>query len=110
MTTQTFEEAIAEYIARCKESVGHERAEGQPPGEGTPYPRGNPPYEAAARWNDTYLLNYANSVGDMNPLYRDPAYANMTRYGSMIAPGPSLIMARRPSRITAGSGLFIFQF
>jgi len=32
------------------------------------------------------IRNFANGIGDINPLYRDPDYAAQTRYGALIAP------------------------
>ena len=96
MVTQTFEEAIAEFIERCYESVGQERAEGVPPGPGTPYPIGEPPYEAAIRFDSRTIRYYALTRGDSNPLFTDPDYGKGTRYGSQIAPNTALIMIRSP--------------
>ena len=96
MATQTFEEAIAEYIERCYESVGKEREEGHPPGPGTPYPIGEPPYEAAIRLDERTVRNYALSIGNTNPLYTDPDYGRRTRYGAMLAPNTALILVRSP--------------
>lgn len=31
------------------------------------------------------MVNFANGIGDLNPLYRDWDYARLTRYGSLIA-------------------------
>ncbi len=96
MTTQTFEEAIAEYIERCKESIGQEREEGHPPGPGTPYPITDPPYEAAVRMDARTIRNYALTIGDSNPLFTTTDYGVRTRYGSQIAPNTALILVRSP--------------
>ena len=32
------------------------------------------------------IRNFCNTVGDLNPLYRDEAYARSTKYGGIIAP------------------------
>lgn len=32
------------------------------------------------------IRHFCNSVGDINPLYRDPSYATNTKYGEIIAP------------------------
>ena len=96
MSQQTFEEAIAEYVERCHESVGKEREEGHPPGPGTPYPIGEPPYEAAIKFDERTIRNYALSIGNTNPLFVDPEYGKQTRYGSMLAPNTALILVRSP--------------
>lgn len=31
------------------------------------------------------IRNFSNGIGDLNPLFRDPEYARVTRYGSVIA-------------------------
>ena len=33
------------------------------------------------------ITHFANGLGDTNPLFRDEAYAQKTRYGKIIAPG-----------------------
>ena len=98
MTTQTFEEAIAEYIERCKDSIGDERDEYRPPGPGTPFPWPEPPYtegfETAVRFDSRTIRNYALSSGDDNPLFTDPEYGKETRYGSQIVPNAALLLVR----------------
>ena len=98
MATQTFEEAMVEYIERCKESVGAERDEYRPPGPGTPFPWPEPPYtegfEAAIRFDSRTIRNYALSSGDDNPLFIDSEYGKKTRYGCQIVPNPALILVR----------------
>ncbi len=32
------------------------------------------------------ILRYVNGIGDVNPLFRDPAYAKTTRYGALVTP------------------------
>lgn len=32
------------------------------------------------------IRNFCNGIGDLNPLFRDPEYARVSRYGSVIAP------------------------
>jgi acyl dehydratase len=39
--------------------------------------------------SENNIHNYANGIGDDNPLYTDPVYGAQTRWGSMIAP-PSM--------------------
>ena len=95
---QTFEEAMIEYVERCKESIGAERDEYRPPGKGTPFPWPKPPYtegfEASVRFDERTIRNYALSAGDDNPLFIDPEYAKTTRYGCQIVPNPALILVR----------------
>src|SRR5687767_7282165 len=93
---QTFEEAVAEFIQRCKESIGQERPEGVPPGPGTPYPWTEPPYEAAVRYDPRTIRRYAETRGDSNPLFTDPEYGKHTRYGCQLAPNTALILVRSP--------------
>ena len=93
MVTQTFEEAIAEYIERCKEALGKERDEYRPPGPGTPFPWSSP-YEAAISFDSRTIRNYTLAHGDDNPLFIDPEYGKRTRYGSQIVPNPALILVR----------------
>ena len=35
--------------------------------------------------SDDIIINFANGIGDRNPLYRDPEYARWTRFGGLIA-------------------------
>ena len=93
MLTQTFEEAITEYIERCKEAIGKERDEYRPPGPGTPFPWSSP-YEAALRFDSRTIRNYTLAHGDDNPLFIDPEYGKRTRYGSQLVPNPALILVR----------------
>ncbi len=94
--TQSFDEAIAEYKARCREFIGQERPEGVPPGNGTPFHRNGPPYESVVRFDAKLIKRYAGSIGDNNPLYNDPEYGKGTRFGAMVAPTQALILARSP--------------
>ena len=43
------------------------------------------------------IRHFVNSVGDLNPIYRDPEYAKKTRYGRMVAPGCFLISVTSPT-------------
>ncbi len=92
---QTHEEAVAEFIEKCKASIGEERKEGVPPGPGTPYPW-TTPFEAAIRYDSDVIRKYALTRGDDNPLFTDPEYGKRTRYGGQIAPSLALILARGP--------------
>jgi acyl dehydratase len=48
------------------------------------------PYDRWTAWNEEAtrdgIRHYANGFGDDNPLYCDPAYAEKSRWGSIIAP------------------------
>ena len=63
------------------------------------------------------ISTFAKSVGDLNPLHHDPAYAKATRFGGIIACGPqyaSMLMglvATHYAGDTASVGLeFQFRF
>ena len=47
------------------------------------------------------IRNYANGVGDNNPLYRDPEYAKKTRYGKLVAP-PNWLYSVFPTWVLQG--------
>ncbi|MBI2877214.1 MAG: MaoC family dehydratase N-terminal domain-containing protein [Candidatus Tectomicrobia bacterium] len=47
------------------------------------------------------IRNYANGIGDWNPLYRDEAYAKKTRYGALIAP-PNWLYSTFPTWVLQG--------
>ena len=93
-TTQTFEEAVQEFIELSRELVGKETAESMPPAPPAPYDQDGPPYENPIRFDQRNIRNYMRTIGDDNPLYNDPEYARGTRYGCLIAPGPILSQIR----------------
>lgn len=47
------------------------------------------------------IRNYANGIGDINPLYRDPEHAQKTRYGRLIAP-PNWLYSVFPTWVLQG--------
>ncbi len=94
MAGNEFEEAVAEFMERSRDMLEMETSESLPPTLPSPYDQSGPPYEAAPRLDSTFIRNYAASIGDDNPLYTDPTYAQSTRYGSQIAPGPILSRLR----------------
>ena len=47
------------------------------------------------------IRHYVDGVGDVNPVYRDPEYAQKTRYGKLIAP-PSWLYSIFPTWIPQG--------
>ncbi len=96
-TTQTFEEAVAEFIAKSKELIDIESDENLPPIPPSPYDQSGPPYEYSQRLTPNFVTRYALSIGDDNPLFVDPEYGNSTRYGSQLAPGPVMALIRYPS-------------
>jgi acyl dehydratase len=49
----------------------------------------------------TAIRNYVNGIGDVNPLYRDPAYAKETQYGRLIAP-PNWLYSVFPTWVSVG--------
>ena len=93
-TSQTFEEAIQEFIELSKELVGVETSESMPPAPPAPYDQNGPPYENPIRFDARTIHNYMCTIGDDNPLYNDPEYAKGTKYGCLIAPGPMLSQIR----------------
>jgi hypothetical protein len=91
MTEPTFEELVDEWLTRTKAMV--ERQEEVLEGYDV---RGisahdlekrgeKPPYETL-RVDEREIQNFAGSIGDNNPLFRDPTYGAKTRYRSIIAP------------------------
>ena len=97
MTTQTFEEAVAEFLSRSKEQIDQESDENLPPWMPAPYDQGGPPYEYSQRFTSDFITRYALSIGDNNPIFTDPEYGKTTRYGCQIAPGPAMALVRYPS-------------
>ena len=47
------------------------------------------------------IKRYVNGIGDVNALYRDPAYAKKTRYGALIAP-PNWLYSVFPTWVLQG--------
>ncbi len=97
MTTQTFEEAVAEFLSRSKEQIDQESDENLPPWMPAPYGQDGPPYEYSQRFTSDFITRYALSIGDNNPIFTDPEYGKTTRYGCQIAPGPAMALVRYPS-------------
>ena len=94
MTTQSFEEAIQEFIERSREMLEQETTESLPPGLPSPYRQDGPPYECAIRLDERTIRNYVRTIGEDNPLYTNPAYAKSSKYGCLTIPGPFLSMVR----------------
>ena len=104
MSTQTFEEAIQEFLERSREMLGEETTESLPPGSPSPYRQDGPPYECAIRLDARTIRNYVRTIGEDNPLYTDPAYAKSSKYGCLTIPGPFLSMVRGITAHGAQSG------
>ncbi|MFH1140193.1 MAG: MaoC family dehydratase N-terminal domain-containing protein [Chloroflexota bacterium] len=96
-TTQTFEEAIAEYLERTRQQIGQESVEQLPPLPPCPYEQAGPRYESAFQMDSSTIQKYTLGIGDDNPLYMDPEYGKHTRYGCQIAPGQALAWVRYPA-------------
>ena len=97
MSTQTFEEAVAEFIEKSKELLDQESDENLPPWAPSPYDQSGPPYEYSNRLTSDFIANYAANIGDDNPLFTDQEYGKGTRYGCQLAPGPIMALVRYPS-------------
>ena len=104
MTTQSFEEAIQEFVERSREMLEQETTESLPPGPPSPFRQDGPPYECAIRLDERTIRNYVRTIGENNPLYTDPAYAKSSKYGCLTIPGPFLSMVRGITAHGAQSG------
>ncbi len=96
-TTQTFEEAVQEFLDRTRDQIDEESQENLPPLLPSPYEQDGPHYESAFKFDSKTIGSYALSIGDDNPLYTDPDYGKNTRYGTQIAPGNALALVRYPA-------------
>src|SRR5665811_134250 len=59
------------------------------------------------------VADYANAVGDTNPVHHDPAYAATTRYGRLIASGPhtsALLLALTASHFSGKGAVVGLEF
>ncbi len=95
-SVQTFEEAVEEFITRSSQLIGQEVQENLPAPPPSPYPQGGPPVFSGLLFDEETIRNYAYSIGDDNPLFTDPAYAERSIYGPL-APRPILSIVRYPS-------------
>ena len=96
-SSQSFEEAVAEYIEKSRAQIGEEIMEHIPPWPPAPFEQGPPPFEAALRLDSQSITAFARNLGDDNPLYTDPEYGKSTRYGCQIAPGVVVSTIRYPT-------------
>lgn len=92
---RAFEDAVAEFLTRTRELVGEESAEDTP--SAGPADDHVSPVPAALILDAETIRRYALSIGDDNPLFTDARYANASRHGSLLAPGPILVHARYPA-------------
>ena len=83
--SQTFEEAVQEFLEKTREQIDVESLENMPPPLPSPYEQGGPHYESAFKFDSKTISGYALTIGDDNPLYTDPEYGKKTRYGTQIA-------------------------
>ena len=59
------------------------------------------------------VAEYANAVGDSNPVHHDPAFAATTRYGRLIASGPhtsALLLALTASHYSSKASVVGLEF
>ena len=59
------------------------------------------------------VADYANAVGDSNPVHHDPAFAATTRYGRLIASGPhtsALLLALTASHFSGKASVVGLEF
>jgi len=59
------------------------------------------------------VADYANAVGDTNPVHHDPAFAARTRYGRLIASGPhtsALLLALTAAHFSANGSVVGLEF
>ena len=87
--SKSFDELIDEFIDRYKQVTGREVMEG-----GNVVPDKEAPYPSALRIDEKGMKDYAGGVGDDNPLFTDPAYAEKTRYRCPIA-APGILIGVR---------------
>lgn len=92
---QTFDEAVAEFIERSEELLDKESPEDRPPPH-APLDRDAVPVPSILTLTDGLIRRYAAAIGEDNPLYVDPAYAERSWLGSQTVPGTILIHVRYP--------------
>lgn len=77
---------LDEYIAKCNKTMGQEHV--TPRTHTSTY--GTPIVHRLI--TEDLISRYANAVGDPNPLFHDPGYGRLSRWGSMIAPPAGDVM------------------
>lgn len=95
--SQTFDEAVEEFVYLTKQLLDVESPEDCPPPYPGPIRQDGPPVPSALILTEEAIRKYAYSIGDDNPLYTDPAYGRTCVYGTQIAPGPILVHVRYPA-------------
>ena len=78
---ETFDEAVADFLARTKAMLGMESMEGVPPNLPSPYEQDGPPFESAFRFTPEAVRRYAMGIGDDNPLSPTPSTASARSMG-----------------------------
>ena len=94
---QSFDEAVAEFITRSRELLDRESPEDFPPPHPAPLSHDGFPIPSALVLTPELVRRYAYTMGDDNPLYVDPCYAERSPVGSQIAPGTILVHVRYPA-------------
>lgn len=79
-TKAQYNKAIDAFIVEENKRIGETESVGIFPARPSQYPLRHSSISASD------LRVYANSIGDTNPLWRDPTYGINSRYGSIIAP------------------------
>lgn len=93
---RAFEAAVSDFLTRTRALVGTESGEDRPPPSSCQdEDRAGVP--AALVLDEETIRRYALSIGDDNPLYIDPAYAENSCHGCLVAPGPVLVHVRYPA-------------
>lgn len=92
-----FQSSIDEFLTRTRDLIGRESDEDIPVPLTRESSDGRSSLQAAVVLNEETIRRYALSIGDDNPLFTNPDYANTSRYGGLIAPGPILVHARYPA-------------
>lgn len=94
---RAFEAAVQDFLSRTRDLVGTESTEDRPPP--SPGPDGDRAgaVPAALVLDEETVRRYALSIGDDNPLYTDPGYAEQSCHGCLVAPGPILVHVRYPA-------------
>jgi len=94
---QAFDEALAEFIERSRLLLDKESREDHPPPHPAPLDPDAVPVPSALILTEELIRRYAHALGDDNPLYTDPAYAERSWLGSQVVPGTILIHVRFPA-------------
>lgn len=93
---QSFDEALDEFTTRSRALLHSESTEDFPPPH-APVPGGTVRVPSILVLNEDTIRRYAYTMGDDNPLYVDPRYAEQAPAGTQIAPGTILVHVRYPA-------------